>query len=311
MSKKVYLTKDIGTEDGITAEAFRQAWPEGEKEVELIINSCGGSCIEGTAIGEFIHSMKAEGVVIHAKVEGIVGSISTQIALCCSDLSMTPGSQFFIHEARTGVEGTADELDRAKNELNIFNEAMKQIYMKKTGLSYEEISKLMKDETLMNSETAKSLGFIDKIVSYAYKAVALFKREKPESEGHVFININQVEDSENVSQEVETVPIVEVVEEEKTETETVSPTTEETPVVVNPEVEDMKKSLEEMRESMAKLALENEELKVKASKDAEIVKKSEAFAKKLGEVVPPQSPKFVAKKNPNAVVPGTNLTQIY
>lgn len=304
MNATVKLLKDIGGKDGIGNEAFQAAWPKDEPVVDLVINSCGGSCVEGIAIAEFIRAQREKGQIINAKIQGFVGSISTIIGNACTASEISPFSQYFIHEARVDAMGaTSADLAAAQAEVDVFNSIMKRSYMEKTKLPEDQITALMSASTMMTAQRAVELGFVDKMTGI-FKAVAMFYRDKPESEGHIIISINQAEDSPGAVQEGEAemetaapaAPAVEIETEEAEE--------------VDEEKEAMKKKLAEYEASMAGLSAENETLKNQISANAETVKKSEAMAKKLGGFVPPPKPESKAQSKPSASA-GGNLVQLF
>lgn len=285
------LLKDIGGAKGMSNEEFQASWPKDAPEVDLVINSCGGSCVEGIAIAEFLRSQKAKGQVINAKIQGFCGSITTLIAAACTTSEISPFSQYFVHEARLNIaDATSADLASAQAEVDTFNGIMRQAYMDKTKLPESEIAALMSSSTMMTAQKAVELGFVDKVTGL-FKAVARFVRHKPEAEGHIFISINQAEESPGAIQNSEA--------EQNAEEE-----------------EDEGEEMEEMRKQMAVLIAERDGLKTEVdglkteiSAKAEAAKKGEAMAKKLGEFVPP--PKPAPKGRPAATGSGNHLTQLY
>ena len=55
-------------------------------------------------------------------------------------------------------------MDHASETLQIANKAISNVYRLKTGLSNEELLKLMNEETWMDAEKAKKYGFVDEII---------------------------------------------------------------------------------------------------------------------------------------------------
>lgn len=337
--KRIILDKDIGYE-GITAEAFRQSWPADAGEVELIINSAGGSCTDGIAIAEFIRTKRAEGTKVNAKVIGLCGSIATMIALSCDRLEMSPMSQFFIHESRCGVEGTADQLASAQKELELYNDLMLKAYKDKTKMDEGQIKKMMASETIMSAEQAKSMGFIDSITQFLTKAVAMFKADKKDAQGHVYITINQAEESpgavqtgesasegtEEMKKEetpvtVESVPspapapqvtelpapsptpATEPVEDKKTVDQPCLPTTEE--------VETMRAKISTLEAAIAEMKYCNDTMKAEAAKAEADIRQSTAMKAKLGEFSPPPRPKYEAVKTSTVKAHTANTMQVF
>lgn len=335
--KRIVLDKDIGGDDGITAAAFRTAWPQGETEVEILIDSMGGSCIDGAAIAEIIKEKRNEGCKVHGKIQGICGSVATLIALACTDVSITPGSQFFIHEAQADVNGTADEHEAAAQGLKLFNEQMLKAYSEKTKMSPEQIADLMKKETMMNANQAKELGFVDKMINYTYNMVAKLKKSREDAQAHIYITVNQAEESPGAVQNAETeageaeegekekivveepAKTVEMTEEKPAEQEKEVETETETTTtnVPSKEMEDMKSELqkmkdcyEEMKAKCESLEKDNALMKNNMEKAETDMRQSKALAQKLTgiPVAHVDSSKTVVTKQ---TVAGSNTLQVF
>jgi enoyl-CoA hydratase/carnithine racemase len=98
-----------------------------------------------------------------AHIDALCASAATSIALACSEVNMSPGALFMIHNAsgavwgdKTAMRDTADLLQKV--ELAIVND-----YTSKTQKTPEDISAMMDAETWMTAEEALAHGFIDQI----------------------------------------------------------------------------------------------------------------------------------------------------
>jgi enoyl-CoA hydratase/carnithine racemase len=98
-----------------------------------------------------------------AHIDALCASAATSIALACSEVNMSPGALFMIHNAsgavwgdKTAMRDTADLLQKV--ELAIVND-----YTRKTQKTPEDISAMMDAETWMTAEEALAHGFIDQI----------------------------------------------------------------------------------------------------------------------------------------------------
>jgi ATP-dependent Clp endopeptidase proteolytic subunit ClpP len=137
------------------------------------INSMGGDVNEGFAIHDVLRST---GKKIITQIEGMCASIATVIALAGDERRMTENSEYMIHCPMMWGGGTASEIQDQATYLKEVEGRVIDFYAQKTGSSKEDIEAMMKAETYMDSDKAKSLGFITEVVT-TMKAVAILKQK--------------------------------------------------------------------------------------------------------------------------------------
>lgn len=142
------------------------------KSLILHIASPGGSVYAGYNI---YHALKNSQKPIQVIVEGEAQSMASFLTMLGPSKICNP-SRFMIHNPRSGVEGTADEMIQGANELIKIEEEMAQVYAKKTGISVDRIKEMMAKETYLTAQEAKMMGFVDEVVGEVYmRAVAIGK----------------------------------------------------------------------------------------------------------------------------------------
>ena len=178
----IYIFDEIGTY-GVTAQDFISEI-KGLKDmpINLRINSLGGDVFDGMAMYNVIKRREAKTTVY---IEGIAASIATIIALGADEVIMAENSLFMIHNAWGGTSGEAKDMRKTAETLDKITSELTDIYVKKTGLSFEAIADMMDEETWLNAEEAFALGFIDTI-SESIKVAAKYDVSK-------FKNITQEE----------------------------------------------------------------------------------------------------------------------
>ena len=118
-------------------------------------------------------------------IEGIAASIATIIALGADEVIMAENSLFMIHNAWGGTSGEAKDMRKTAETLDKITSELTDIYVKKTGLSYDALAEMMDEESWLNAQEAFDLGFIDTI-SDSIKVAAKYDVSK-------FKNITQEE----------------------------------------------------------------------------------------------------------------------
>ena len=170
----IYIFDEIGMY-GVTAQDFIGEIKELKNTpINLRINSLGGDVFNGMAIYNVIKKREAKTTVY---IEGIAASIATIIALGADEVVMSENSLFMIHNAWGGTMGDAKDMRKSAETLEKISTELTEIYMKKTGLSYDVVSNMMDEKTWLNSEEAYELGFVDTI-SDAIKIAAKYDVSK-------------------------------------------------------------------------------------------------------------------------------------
>ena len=181
-SADIYIFDEIGTY-GVTAQDFISEI-KGLKDmpINLRINSLGGDVFDGMAMYNVIKRREYKTTVY---IEGIAASIATIIALGADEVVMAENSLFMIHNAWGGASGEAKDMRKTAETLEKITSELTDIYVKKTGLSYDAVAQMMDEETWLNAEEAYKLRFIDTI-SDSIKVAAKYDVSK-------FKNITQEE----------------------------------------------------------------------------------------------------------------------
>ena len=188
----IYIFDEIGTY-GVTAQDFISEI-KGLKDmpINLRINSLGGDVFDGMAMYNVIKRREAKTTVY---IEGIAASIATIIALGADEVIMAENSLFMIHNAWGGTAGEAKDMRKTAETLDKITSELTDIYVKKTGLSYDALAEMMDEETWLNAQEAFDLGFVDTI-SDSIKVAAKYDVSKfknitqEEIQNKLSININ-------------------------------------------------------------------------------------------------------------------------
>lgn len=127
-------------------------------EIDLLINSAGGSVIQGLSV---IAAIQNTGARVHAKIMGVAASMAGVIAMACDEISMVDFGRIMIHDPHIGGKKPNAKQQKAIENLKGM---LASIYMNRTGLSEAEVAKIMKEETWLTAEDALEQGFIDSII---------------------------------------------------------------------------------------------------------------------------------------------------
>nr|WP_205611268.1 head maturation protease, ClpP-related [Clostridium sporogenes] len=131
------------------------------EEIEVIINSGGGSVFAGSEIYSLLKDHKGK---ITGKIVGLAASSASIIAMGCEILKISPTGQLMIHRASMINTGNSEDFEKSAEILKGIDKSIANAYILKTGLKQDELLDLMAKETWLDAKTAKNMGFIDEIM---------------------------------------------------------------------------------------------------------------------------------------------------
>jgi ATP-dependent Clp endopeptidase proteolytic subunit ClpP len=144
---------------GVTAEQFvNELNTIDAEEIELRINSPGGSVFEGMAIYNALRRHKAK---VNTYIDGLAASMGSVIALAGDEVNMAENAYYMIHNPWGGCYGEAKDMRKYADRLDEMREQIANIYQAKTGMDRDAILQAMDDETWYTGTTAQDAGFID------------------------------------------------------------------------------------------------------------------------------------------------------
>lgn len=130
-------------------------------QINIYINSEGGSVYEGTAIYNQLKRHPAHKTVY---IDGFACSIASVIAMAGDEIIMPKNALMMIHNMWMGACGNAAELRKAADDLDIINAAGRAAYLEKTNgkIEEEKLIELMDAETWLTAEQCMEYGLADK-----------------------------------------------------------------------------------------------------------------------------------------------------
>jgi ATP-dependent protease ClpP protease subunit len=128
--------------------------------IKLRINSGGGNVFDATAIYNTLVKNEAE---IRVEIEGVAASAATLVAMAGDEIRMSENAYFMIHNASGAVWGTADDMRKYINLLEMVNKSIQATYAARTNIDIADLADMMDEETWFTAEEAMESGFIDAV----------------------------------------------------------------------------------------------------------------------------------------------------
>jgi ATP-dependent Clp protease, protease subunit len=161
-SVDLYLYDVIG-DDWVGSDAatvVKQISAITSNQINLRINSPGGSVFDGFAIFNALHNHKA---TVTTYIDGLAASIASIIALAGDKVVMAENAMVMIHNPWTFSMGESKDLRKDADILDQLKESLITAYVNKTEQSREDIAAAMDNETWYSSEDAKKIGLVDEV----------------------------------------------------------------------------------------------------------------------------------------------------
>lgn len=170
-SGEMYIYGDIADEkwydEDVTPKTIRDALTQmgAVKNLDIHINSYGGSCIAGNAIISILDTYRRKnGTSLNVYVEGIAASMGSGIASVGDKVYMADNALFMIHKPLLAMLGNADALQKGIEILDKTEETLVNNYMRRFKGTEDELRQMMSDETWLTADEAKEWGLVDEII---------------------------------------------------------------------------------------------------------------------------------------------------
>lgn len=132
-------------------------------QINIFINSYGGSVFEGTAIYSQLRRHTAQKTV---HVDGFACSVASVIAMAGDKVIMPKNTMMMIHNAWNVAIGNATQLRKAADDLDAIMDGNRQSYLQKSNgkITEEKLIELLEAETWLTAEQCVQYGFADEIL---------------------------------------------------------------------------------------------------------------------------------------------------
>lgn len=161
----IFLDGEINdqTADLVVAQLLFLEGENPEKEINMYINSPGGSVTAGLAIYD---TMQYVACPINTLCMGQACSMASIILAAGTKgkRSILPNARVMIHQPYGGAEGQASDIIVANRELQRIKEVTTRILSYHTGKSEKEILADIERDYYMNAVEAKEYGIVDSVV---------------------------------------------------------------------------------------------------------------------------------------------------
>ena len=134
-----------------------------EKDIQLYINSPGGSVTAGMAIYDTMQYVKCDVSTYCMGMAASMGAFLLSGGTKGKRLAL-PNAEIMIHQPLGGAQGQATEIEIAAKHILQTKEKLNRILAENTGKDYDVIAADTERDNWMTAEEAKEYGLIDRVV---------------------------------------------------------------------------------------------------------------------------------------------------
>ncbi len=147
----------------VVAQLLFLAAEDPDKDINLYINSPGGSVTAGMAIYDTMQYIKPDVSTI------CIGSAASMGAFLLAGGAKgkrfaLPNSQIMIHQPSGGARGQATEIQIAAENILKTKKKLNEMLAQNTGRTYEELVRDTERDNYMSAAEAKEYGIIDAVI---------------------------------------------------------------------------------------------------------------------------------------------------
>ena len=162
----IFLSGEVNDEMAslIVAQLLFLESEDPDKDIQLYINSPGGSVTAGFAIYDTMKYVKCDISTICIGLAASMGAFLLAGGTKGKRYALS-NSEIMIHQPSGGSKGQATDLKIMADYIMNNKRKLNTILSENTGKSIEEIERDTDRDNFMNAEDAKKYGLIDKVIS--------------------------------------------------------------------------------------------------------------------------------------------------
>jgi ATP-dependent Clp protease protease subunit len=149
--------------NAVIAQLLFLASVDPKKDIQLYINTPGGSVTAGLAIYDTMQYIKAP---VSTVCIGLAGSMGATLLAAGAPKKRfaLPNAEVLLHQVAGGISGEAVEIEITAKQIVKIKEKLNRILAKHTGQSLEKVEKDTDRDFYLSAEEAKEYGLIDEVI---------------------------------------------------------------------------------------------------------------------------------------------------
>jgi len=154
---------DDNIANSIVAQLLFLASKDPKKDIQIYINSPGGSVTAGLAIYDTMQYIKPDISTVSIGMSASMGALILAAGTKGKRYSL-PNSEILLHQVAGGAKGQATEIEITAKQILKIKETLNKILAKHTGQPLSKISKDTDRDFYLTAQEAKEYGIIDEVI---------------------------------------------------------------------------------------------------------------------------------------------------
>ena len=161
----IFLGEEVNatTASLVVAQLLYLEAQDPDKEIQLYINSPGGSVTDGMAIYDTMQYIKCDVSTICVGMAASMGAFLLSSGTKGKRLAL-PNAEIMIHQPSAGTKGQVTDMAIHLRRLEIIKKRLNHIMAENTGKDVETVTADCERDNFMTAEEAKEYGLIDKVI---------------------------------------------------------------------------------------------------------------------------------------------------
>jgi len=162
----IFMGEEVNhhTANVVIAQLLHLAHEAPEKDIQLYVNSPGGSVYDGLAIIDTMNYIKPDVSTISVGMAASMGAMLLSAGEKGKRFSL-PHSKIMIHQPSSGFRGMASDIEITAAEVIKLKDLLEQMLADNTGRTKKKINNDMDRDFYMTAEEAKDYGVIDEVIT--------------------------------------------------------------------------------------------------------------------------------------------------
>ncbi|MCK5160600.1 MAG: ATP-dependent Clp endopeptidase proteolytic subunit ClpP [Candidatus Aureabacteria bacterium] len=139
-----------------------------ERDINLYVNSPGGSATAGLAIYDTMQFLKCD-ITTYCMGQAASAAAVLLAAGAAGKRYALPNSRIMLHQPWGGAEGSASDINIRAREITRLKELINDVLVKHTGQDRKKIEEDTDRDFFMSAEEAKKYGVIDEVIFPKHK----------------------------------------------------------------------------------------------------------------------------------------------
>ncbi len=162
----IFLGEEVNptTASLVVAQLLHLEGQDPDKDIQLYINSPGGSITDGMAIYDTMQYIKCDVSTICVGMAASMGAFLLSAGAKGKRIAL-PNAEIMIHQPSAGTQGQITDMALHLKRLEIIKKRMNTLLAANCGKSVEQVTADCERDNFMTAEEALEYGLVDKIIT--------------------------------------------------------------------------------------------------------------------------------------------------